>query len=181
MMQLDRLLQRIEAALLFGASLCLFAVMAIVSADVLMRYILRSPFEWTQDIVGLYLLAGVFFLALPGTTASRNQIAVDILSERLSPAWRRVTDAIGALIGLAVWAAIGWLGWERMVESYVGDDRLIGATAWPTWIADILVPIGAAFMALRLIYNALGQVLSLITRQAVIPEPARHAVEGTAE
>jgi hypothetical protein len=51
----------LERALTVIATIALFAIMALVVADVFMRYVLNSPFSFTYDLIGLYLLAAVFF------------------------------------------------------------------------------------------------------------------------
>lgn len=173
MNRLDILLRCLEGALSVAASICLFAIMAIVAADVLMRYIFNSPIGWAQEVIGVYLLAGVFFLSLSSTSASRSQISVDIIKDRLPPAGRRLAEANGALIGLIVWAAICWLGWGRAADSFISDDRLIGTYVWQVWIADALVPLGSGLMVLRLFFTFAGHVLSLALNKAVIPEPPR--------
>ena len=58
----------LERALTVIATIALFAIMALVVADVFMRYVLNSPFSFTYDLIGLYLLAAVFFLTSLGLT-----------------------------------------------------------------------------------------------------------------
>src|SRR4051812_26650730 len=110
--------------------------MLIVVSDVFMRYVLNRPFAWAYDLVGLYLLATVFFFSLSGTYAAHGHVAVDLLMHRLGPTGRRFAETLGALVGLLVLAPLTWVGGQRALESFAGGDRLAGALAWPTWISD---------------------------------------------
>lgn len=168
MKRFDALLRRLEAAVSLVAIAALFAIMLIVVADVFMRYVLNSPFAWAYDLVGLYLLASVFFLSLSGTFAAHAHVSVDLLLHRLGPLGRRRAETLGALVGLMVMAPIAWVGFQRMLESLAGDDRLPGALPWPTWIADALVPLGAGLLALRLLLSFIGHASSLATGRDVI-------------
>jgi TRAP-type C4-dicarboxylate transport system permease small subunit len=61
---LGRALAVIERTLTMIATACLFVIMGLVVADVFMRYVLNRPFSFTYDLIGVYLLAAVFFLTL---------------------------------------------------------------------------------------------------------------------
>jgi TRAP-type C4-dicarboxylate transport system permease small subunit len=92
----DALLRRLESVVSLAAVAALFAIMLIVVADVFMRYVLNSPFAWAYDLVGLYLLATVFFLSLSSTFAAHAHVSVDLLMHRLGPRGRDLGRAGGA-------------------------------------------------------------------------------------
>ena len=95
------------------------AVMMLATfANVVMRYIFRSPisgvFELTEIGMGL-----VVFFALPGMIRRRGNIAVTVLFDRFPAALRHaatvVTDALGAgLCAFIAWRM--WLQGERMMR-----------------------------------------------------------------
>lgn len=165
------LLARIENALSLLAAAALFAMMAFVAVDVGLRYILNQPLAFVHEVVSLYLLAMVFYFALPGTTRLRGHISVDVLRARMSGSVRRLVEAFGALLGLVMFGLIGWLGLLRCIDSFQSDDRLIGVVAWPVWTAEAIVPIGCALLSLRFAIFAIGHILSLVTGRDLIPEP----------
>lgn len=178
MNRFDALLRRLESVVSLAAVFALFAMMLIVVADVFMRYALNNPFAWAYDLVGLYLLAAVFFLSLSSTFAAHAHVSVDLLMHQMGPLGRRRAETLGALVGLAVMAPIAWVGFQRMLESLAGGDRLPGALPWPTWIADALVPIGAGLLALRLALTFIGHAASLATGRNVIPLPPLSGTEA---
>lgn len=167
----DRSLARLEAMVMLLAALLLLAVMLIVVADVFMRYMVNQPFSFTYDLVGLYLLAGLFFLSLSDTFRVRAHVSVDILVQHLGPSGRRWSEVIACLAGLPVFVAIAWLGWERAWDNWVSNDVLAGAIPWPTWASAVLVPIGCGLLVLRLLLHLAGHLGSLVTGRDIAPLP----------
>ncbi|WGD54283.1 TRAP transporter small permease [Bradyrhizobium sp. CB1650] len=161
----------LERALTVIAAISLFAIMALVVADVFMRYVMNSPFSFTYDLIGLYLLAGVFFLTLSDTLRVHAHVGVDILLSRFPPAGRRLSEIVTALTGLFVFILICKVGFERALENYEQHDVLAGAIPWPTWISAALVPFGCGMLVLRLALQLLGNVLSLFSGRDLFPLP----------
>ena len=162
----------LERALTVIAAASLFAIMALVVADVFMRYVMNSPLSFTYDLIGLYLMAGVFFLTLSDTLRVHAHVGVDILLSRAPPAGRRMSEIVTALTGLFVFVLVSKVGFERALENYEQHDVLAGAIAWPTWISAALVPFGCGVLVLRLTLQLVGNVLSLVSGRDLFPLPA---------
>jgi TRAP-type C4-dicarboxylate transport system permease small subunit len=161
----------LERALTVIAVVSLFAIMMLVVADVFMRYALNSPFSFTYDLIGLYLLAAAFFLTLSDTMRVHAHVGVDILLSRFPEAGRRLSEIVTALAGLFVFGLICKVGFERALENYQQHDVLSGAIAWPTWISAALVPFGCGVLVLRLTLQLIGNLLSLASGRDLYPLP----------
>jgi TRAP-type C4-dicarboxylate transport system permease small subunit len=161
----------LERALTVIAVIFLFVIMVLVVADVFMRYVLNRPFSFTYDLIGLYLLAGVFFFTLSDALREHAHVSVDILLSRFPPAGRRLSEIITALAGLFVFILICKVGFERALENYQQHDVLAGAIPWPTWISAALVPFGCGVLVLRLALQLIGNVLSFLTGRDLYPLP----------
>jgi TRAP-type C4-dicarboxylate transport system permease small subunit len=174
-----RALTAIEKVTSAIAAFFMFAIMIIVFADVVMRYVFNRPFSWAYDLISLYIMAGVFFLSLSGTYAVNGHISVDILLPRFSASIQRICIIISNMVGLAIFIPITWLGYERALDNFDSSDVLAGAIPWPTWASSVLVPIGAGILALRLAVHLVANTASLLTGQNLLPLPAisGHSVE----
>ncbi len=168
---LGRVLAVIERALTVVAAICLFVIMGLVVADVFMRYALNRPFSFTYDLIGVYLLAAVFFFTLSDALREHAHVSVDILSQHFSPAGRRLSEIATSLVGLFVFILICDLGYARAIDNFQQGDVLAGAIAWPTWVSSALVPLGCGVLALRLALQLVGNVASLVTRRDLYPLP----------
>src|SRR5713226_8261877 len=165
------ILAAIERALTVIAVVFLFVIMLLVVADVFMRYVVNRPFAFTYDLIGLYLLAGVFFLTLSDALREHAHVGVDILLHRFSPAGRRLSEVVTALVGLFVFILISKVGFDRALDNFQQNDVLAGAIPWPTWISAALVPFGCGVLVLRLALQLVGNVVSLVSNRALYPLP----------
>jgi TRAP-type C4-dicarboxylate transport system permease small subunit len=169
--KVDDILGAVERALTVIAVTFLFVIMLLVVADVFMRYVVNRPFSFTYDLIGLYLLAGVFFLTLSDALREHAHVGVDILLHRFSPAGRRLSEIVTALVGLFIFALISKVGFDRALDNYQQSDVLAGAIPWPTWISAALVPLGCGVLVLRLALQLIGNVLSLFSGRDYYPLP----------
>ncbi|HEY0297198.1 MAG TPA: TRAP transporter small permease [Bordetella sp.] len=161
----------IERVCTLVAALALFATMLLVVADVFMRYALNRPFSFTYDLIGLYLLAVVFFFTISNALREHEHVCVDILLQRFPTAGRRLSELVTAATGLSVFCLVGWLGFERALDSYRQGDVLAGAIPWPTWLSVLPVPVGCGVLALRLALQFIGNLYSLATGADLYPLP----------
>ncbi|WP_340107496.1 TRAP transporter small permease [Pikeienuella sp. HZG-20] len=126
-------------------------MMCVTFADVVMRYLFRSPipgsFEITEISMGL-----IVFFALPQMVRSRGNICVTVLFDRFSPPVRRYATFATELLGAAISVFIAWRMW------------LYGARIlrYGEITMELRIPKGliAQSMALLLIVTALAFILS---------------------
>jgi TRAP-type C4-dicarboxylate transport system permease small subunit len=149
-------------------------------ADVFMRYALNRPFGFTYDLIGLYLLAGVFFLTLSDALREHVHVSVDILVHRFPRPIRRLSELATALVGLFVFSLVTKLGYDRALDNYLGEDVLAGAIPWPTWVSAALVPLGCGVLVLRLAVQGIGHLASLLTGRDLYPLPPVTGIGETA-
>lgn len=176
-------LARIEIALMAVSALAMFAIMMIVVCDVAGRYLFAAPLGWSYDLIGLYLMVAVFFLALPDTLSHHGHIAVDVF-QPVMPAWsRHLSMGLGYAASAVIVAMIGWGGWYRFSSAWANDDRIAATVALPTWVPYAMVVIGSTIMVLRCLMRVIGHGQALITGQApegLEPPPHSTELEGGA-
>jgi TRAP-type C4-dicarboxylate transport system permease small subunit len=163
MKALESLILRIEAVCQFVAMLLILAIMMIVFSDVVFRYVFSSPLHWAYDVVNLYLMAGLFFLALSYSYAAHAHIGVDILLAKLPTAGVRIIECVTCLVAIPLFGLIGWAGFHRSYENWTSGDVVSGPVAWPTWIGPAFMAFGAGLLVLRLAFRLIGNAASLAT------------------
>lgn len=142
---------RLGAAL--GAVLLLISL-ALVGYSVVMRYFLNQPIVWVDELVG-YLLVGLIMLAAGNALLRGEHIAVDLLTSRLGPNGRRVSDAAGLVAVLAVGLALLIGGWQTAAFSALLGIRSTGYLDMPIQYPQALVPLGGGLLALASIAGLL--------------------------
>lgn len=146
----------------------ILTTMVVVFCDVMLRHFLNRPLPWAYDLVGMYLLAGTYFLALSDSYAARAHVGVDIFVRRLGESSRRILEMLASAVGITLFGLIGYAAWLRTVVSFLNHDTVSGLIAWPTWISSAIVLVGSALLVLRLLFRLGAHAGSLVLGRAIV-------------
>jgi len=143
------------------------AMMALASLlaihQIITRFILQEPAEWTEVLIRFSLIWMVF-LGIPTAFRQGAMVSVDVLYRWSPPGLRRVLDWVVASAALALIAVILWWGWDYANRGKV--QSVIGLEGVSMFWAYLALPVGAVFSAIGIIGNALDpQRLELETAQ----------------
>ena len=127
-------------------------IVVVVSAEVLARYVFRSPLRWSEEIVTLSLLLA-FVGAIPYCIARDAHVKVETLYERFGPGARRLADAIGAVCGALFMGMLALGSGREMLGMMKRGDATehAGVLHWP--LAATVAAI-AGYTALWLLWRA---------------------------
>jgi len=129
---------------------CVFAMlllgMLVLSTllQVLSRYVLRHPFDWTEE-VARYVFIWVAMIGAGMAAKDRAHFFVDLLLERLSPELGRyVTLGVG-IVSTAFPLVVSWAAVELAVSNQVQDSPVLTV---PMSVPYLAIPVGLILMAL---------------------------------
>jgi TRAP-type C4-dicarboxylate transport system permease small subunit len=112
----DRMVNR--AVELLGVGL-LGAMLAMVFANALARYLLNHSFVWVEEVV----IGLVPWLAVTGLFLSvrrRQMIRIEFFLDQFPPSIRRIVAVLAELLGAVMLAWLAWLGFSY-VATFGGD------------------------------------------------------------
>lgn len=99
------------------------AMVAIVSGQVVLRYVFNSSLDWSDEVSRL-LFVWSMFLAIPLGIREGAHVGIGLLTSRLPDAQRAALAracALGAaaLMAVVFWQAlkVAWLTWDEMMQS----------------------------------------------------------------
>ncbi len=150
----DNIFAFIAAALVVGMTL-------LGTVDVVGRYFFNRPVPGTYEIMR-YMLGGIVFLTFAYVQLSRGHITVNLLTERLQGKKALLLDLIVLFIMLIVTILIGWYGGEAALEAWRAGDKSMGTIELPTGPARMVVPVGCALLAMRIVSQLVESVNKLI-------------------
>ena len=143
------------AMLALSASLGMF--------QILMRFVLEQPAEWTEVLIRFSLIWMVF-LAIPSAFRQGAMVSVDVLYRWSPPRVRRVLDYVVAVAALALIGVIVWWGWDYAQRG--GVQSMAGLESVSMFWAYVAMPVGGVFSAIGIVGNLLDpQRLELETAQ----------------
>ncbi|MGB7480765.1 MAG: TRAP transporter small permease [Burkholderiaceae bacterium] len=142
---------------LTSVSMWLACAMLAVAAglgmfQIITRFILEEPAEWTEVLIRFSLIWMVF-LGIPMAFRQGAMISVDLMHRLSPPAFRRVLEALIALVTLALLAVITWYGWDYAQRGRV--QTMMGLESYSMLWAYLALPVGAVCAAVGVIGNFL--------------------------
>ncbi|HYE39710.1 MAG TPA: TRAP transporter small permease [Ramlibacter sp.] len=140
------------------------AMMAIASTlgmfQIVTRFVLEQPAEWSEILIRLSLIWMVF-LGIPAAFRHGAMVSVDVLYRWSPPRFRRVLDWVVCVASLALVLIILWWGWDYAVRGQV--QSMAGLESISMFWGYLALPVGAVFCILGIVGNLL--------------DPQRHELE----
>lgn len=178
MQALDRLTAAVEKAFLYLTGLGLMFIMLVIVVDVVMRYLFSAPLSWSYDLIGMYLVTLVFFLALADTFRRGGHIKVDLFESLRGTKLFAVAEILGYCASLVFFALILKQMLESGAEGMLAGDVVDGAIPWPTWPPYLIAALGAALLMIRIALNVVRRIAALASGQVYEQEGGnQHHVE----
>lgn len=133
------------------ATVCVAITACIYTAEVVGRYFLNSPLNWSGD-VSSYLLCACAFLALPKVTQTNGHVAIGYFMERMSETARtRYARALGIATGMVCLATAAYIAIEG-IDLFDQGVLTTQATQIPKWLIALLACFGLASSAVHLFF-----------------------------
>ena len=146
-LRLARLLDRLTLAL---ASLAGATLVLMVLVNVVLRFGVGTGSIKMQDLAS-YAFAVFLILAVPLCHARGGHVRVEVLSERLPPAYLRRADALAwALFLTPVFGLILWAGWGDIAFSWsIGEGSTTPGGLGGLYLVKTALPVAAALMIIQ--------------------------------
>lgn len=147
-----------------------FAMMCLICADVVGRYVFNSPIAGVTEIIQMSIVA-IVFLQLPDTSRAGRITRADSLlnSLRISrPSVARAIDCVAAICGVILMGILAY----GVIPSAINDyrqARFIGTTGiftFPEWPVKAVVGVGAVLAGLQMLLQAAQAVFAPASEQA---------------
>lgn len=132
------------------AAACLMLALASCLAihQIVTRFILESPAEWTEVLIRFSLIWMVF-LGIAQAFRVGAMVSVDLLYRLSGRRLRQLLDALVSLAALALIAVIVIIGWDYAVRGRV--QTVIGLEDVSMFWAYLSMPVGGLFAAVAVI------------------------------
>ena len=151
----------------FTAMLGACAMLAVSASlgmfQIVTRFVLEQPAEWTEVMIRFSLIWMVF-LAIPAAFRQGAMVSVDVLYRWSPPRIRRVLDWVVSLAALALIGVIIWWGWDYAQRG--GVQSMAGLESVSMFWAYLAMPVGGLFCVIGIIGNLIDpQRMELETAQ----------------
>lgn len=150
-----------------GVSCVMMVVLVVLTfVGVLMRYIMRSPITW-QEEVQMLLFLWIVFLGGAGAFRAGSHIAIEIVVDALPKKIGGAIEKVDVLIQLLI---LGYLFWQEIMyyNQLLSAGRVTNLLRLPYGAAYAVVPIGGALMLISMLYAAYGRFIKKSGKEEVL-------------
>ncbi len=130
-----------------SGEIALAFMVASISYDVLLRYLLLAPTTWALE-VNTFLLMFVCVLPAADALSAGTQIRITFLTDRFSSGARQICARIGDGVGLLFCAVMTWKGLAMAWAAYEHNDRMSTSLGTPLVIPYLFLPLGFGLLGL---------------------------------
>jgi TRAP-type C4-dicarboxylate transport system permease small subunit len=131
--------------LVLGLGMVLLALLvATTLLQVLSRYVLRHPFDWTEE-AARYIFVWVAMLGAGMAAKDRAHFFVDLLLERMPPRPGKYVAVFTGVVASVFLLVISWAALELALSNGVQDSPVLTI---PMSIPYFAIPVGLGLMAL---------------------------------
>ena len=134
-------------------------MMSLTCVDIVLR-LFRRPIVGTYEIVG-FLGAIVASLAMAQTTLERGHVAVEVVTNKLSPRVQQVVYLITNLLSIALFSVLAW-----ECVRYGNDLRIAGEVSMTLQLPFFSVVYGIAFASVVVCLVLIVDILMVVTGDA---------------
>lgn len=146
-------IERVSTALALLAACAMLALAASLGLfQVVMRFIVQAPAEWTEVLIRFSLIWMVF-LGIAPAFRQGAMVSVDVAYRLSGPTGRRILNAIAALAALTLIGIIIWWGWDYANRGKV--QSVIGLEDVTMFWAYLALPVGGLFCVFSIVGNVL--------------------------
>jgi TRAP-type C4-dicarboxylate transport system permease small subunit len=140
------------------SALSIAAMAFWVTYDVICRYVLAQPTNWSTDLAG-YTLLGSTFLAAPWVLSRRGHVSVDLVTSHLPLSIRRPLAVLVSLVGAAICAILAWKTGAAAFEFYDRGMMIVRAFSLPRYLPYLPIPIGSALLMVEFLRQAVRDTM----------------------
>jgi TRAP-type C4-dicarboxylate transport system permease small subunit len=143
-----RLLDRLNDLLAFVAAWLFFATAAMITWEVVARYVFTAPTIWAEELSRVFLVWGTF-LAMAALLRRRSHIRITIVTNLMRPGGRRAAEVFSLLVIAATAGVAAWYGWTIALDSFLRDRTTATMLNLPQVWVEISVPLGFLLLGLQ--------------------------------
>ena len=135
---------------LFIACLMMALAATLGMFQVVMRFILEIPAEWTEVLIR-FSLVWMVFMGIPYAFRVGAMVSVDVLYRVVGARGKRVFDFVTSVAALTLVTVIIWWGWDYSTRGRV--QTVSGLESISMFWAYLALPVGGLFCVPAILAN----------------------------
>ena len=131
------------------ASISIFLIMILITADVCSRLLLNKPFAGTGEIVSMIIII-VCFLEIPYVAVRNGHVRSTMLYDKVGDKGKHIIDIISSAIGIVVYGLVIRASWKGFLNAVaIKEAEVAGSVKITTIPGRFVVIFGSLLMVLE--------------------------------
>jgi TRAP-type C4-dicarboxylate transport system permease small subunit len=164
MTRLSEACRRLFDFLAIVAAVTLLAMVAVVTADIILRNTARVGFAWANEVTE-YALYVITLLTAPWLLRRGQHVRIDMVLALLPPRMAWICEAAADFLGLAASLVLVWYGTIMTAQSAQLSSLTIKNLVFPEWWLLWPLPVCFALVAIEFVFRFQRLMASPRTRR----------------
>ncbi len=144
----------------FGVTIVLSLLMALVTVNVVMRYLFNAPIIWGEDVVGLLLVTMVFF-GFSHCWVEDGHVRMTLLYGRVKGKAKAALEIVIACVALFFWGLLFYQSLLDIAEAYKLHE-MFDVSKIVIWPFRIILSVGLLMLNLQFLLS-IGRACSTLS------------------
>lgn len=146
---------------IYIASALLGLMVAFTFLQIVGRYILTTPFPWTEELTR-YMFIWLVYITISYGVKENRHIQIGLVKSRLSGASAALLDIFSTLVFLFLTIIFTILGYELFIKVGRSGQTASTVITLPMWTVYLVAPLGFSLTCFRLIQNFIIQTKAVV-------------------
>jgi TRAP-type C4-dicarboxylate transport system permease small subunit len=155
---INRLMTWIHTAIMFLSSGALLAASLILCSSVFLRYFLKIPTDW-QDEMSVFLLVGATFMCAGYVQSQRGHIGIEAVASLLPPLVNKLRLIFCDLVSFMFCSFFSWKSMLLLHEAWVDGQTTSSSWAPPLWIPYGFMTTGMILLSLQILLQLVAGIV----------------------
>jgi TRAP-type C4-dicarboxylate transport system permease small subunit len=155
---INRLMQALHTVIMFLSSIALLTASLILCSSVFLRYFLKIPTDW-QDEMSVFLLVGATFMCAGFVQSQRGHIGIEAVASLLSPTVNKLRLIFCDLVSFMFCGFFTWKSMLLLHEAWVDGQTTSSSWAPPLWIPYGFMTLGMTVLSLQILLQLVAGIV----------------------
>lgn len=163
------------------SAIMVFALMVLITADVVARTAFNHPFQGVSEIVSNCIII-LCFLEIPYILMRGSHVRTTLIYDRVGAKGKNIIDLVAFLLCAVVFAFVLVSSWPGFVHAVkIGDSEIAGSVRITTIPGRLSVIVGSGLMIIESIILSIKQIIKLVKPDAFEEEKEQKLTDPDAE
>jgi TRAP-type C4-dicarboxylate transport system permease small subunit len=144
------------------SGIVLLGILALMSGEVIFRYLFNKPILGTVEISS-YLLVIFCFTGVAFTQSQRGHINIELVTQRLPASLQRTLRIITLILSFVTFVVVTWQMAGAFWKSWEMQEVRWGALPLPVWPVKFMIAFGSLTLCLQFLLDIYDEIRNKIT------------------